>query len=341
MTTNNEAAVLYGVEDIRIEQRLVPSPAAREVLVAIRSVGVCGSDVHYYRHGRIGDFVVRSPLILGHESSGVVVDVGTSVTRTHVGQRVALEPGVPCGHCAQCRSGRYNLCPHVQFFATPPIDGTFTNYVNIDEDFAHPVPDALSDDAAALLEPLSVAIWANRKAGVSVGSHVLVTGAGPIGILAAQVAAAAGAARVTIVDINSERLATAQALGVEHTMHRPTESALCTLESDVLLECSGAPSVISPAIRSIRPAGVAILTGMSGSADISLPVAAIQSRELTVTGTFRYANTYAQAIALATSAAVNLDALVGLRLPLAAAEDALRAATTHPAVLKTIVTMQD
>src|SRR5207249_10543899 len=141
----------------------------------------------------IGDCVVRDPLVLGHESAGAVVDRGAEATKHQVGQRVAMEPGVPCGRCTQCRVGRYNLCPDVRFFATPPIDGAFARYVAINEDFAFALPDALSDDAGALLEPLAVGIWACRKAGVGLGDGVLVTGAGPIGNLALQVARAAGA----------------------------------------------------------------------------------------------------------------------------------------------------
>jgi L-iditol 2-dehydrogenase len=128
--------------------------------VEIRAVGVCGSDVHYYEEGRIGSFVVREPLTLGHESMGTVVALGENATKHKVGERVTLEPGVPDGTCRECRAGRYNLCPNVRFFATPPIDGAFTNYVSIHEDFAFHLPDSLSDNAGALMEPLSVGIWA-------------------------------------------------------------------------------------------------------------------------------------------------------------------------------------
>ncbi|TMG23961.1 MAG: NAD(P)-dependent alcohol dehydrogenase, partial [Chloroflexi bacterium] len=153
-------AVLYAPRDLRIEQRPVPTPSEGEVLVRILSVGVCGSDVHYYEHGRIGDFVVRSPLVLGHESSGQIVEVGQGVSRARVGERVAIEPGEPCGRCDQCRSGRYNLCPHIRFHGTPPVDGTLSEFVAVKSDLAYKVPDEISDNAAALLEPLSVGIWA-------------------------------------------------------------------------------------------------------------------------------------------------------------------------------------
>ena len=154
----NQAAVLYAPHDIRIEERPVPRPGPGEVLIEVKAVGVCGSDVHYYEHGRIGSYVVRQPLILGHESAGVIVDVGEGVNTSRVGERVAIEPGIPDGVCEQCRAGRYNLCPNVRFFGTPPIDGAFTNYVTIPESFAYTLPDQMSDEEGALIEPLSVGL---------------------------------------------------------------------------------------------------------------------------------------------------------------------------------------
>src|SRR5690606_6445125 len=146
------------------------------------AVGVCGSDVHYYEHGRIADFVVKAPLVLGHEASGTVVATGPEVTRVRPGTRVAMEPGMPCGQCPEFRSGRYNLWPDLLLFATPPFDWSFAQYVSLDEACAHPVPASVSDEAASLIEPLSVAVCANRKARVEPGTSVLVSGAGPIGL---------------------------------------------------------------------------------------------------------------------------------------------------------------
>jgi L-iditol 2-dehydrogenase len=335
VSSGNLAAVLHGVRDLRLESRPIPEPGPNEVLVRIASVGVCGSDVHYYEHGRIGDFVVRAPLVLGHEASGTVVARGSAATLLAVGTRVALEPGVPCGQCAQCRSGRYNLCPDVQFFATPPVDGAFARYVAINENYAHPVPANLDDDSAALIEPLSVGVWANRKAGTTVGSRVLVTGAGPIGVLCGLVARAAGAARVTIVDVNPDRLEQAAKLGLDEAVDARAGRAL--EEADVLIECTGVDSVVASGIKALRPAGTAVLVGMGANADAPLPVAAVQAKEITVTGTFRYANTYQEAIALVASGRLSLAGIAGARLPLAEAERALRMNAENPAVLKTVV----
>src|SRR5215218_5676562 len=231
----NRAAIMYGTHDIRLEEVPVPEPGPKEALVEIEAVGVCGSDVHYYEEGRIGSFVVREPLILGHESMGTIIGLGEEVTKHEVGERVTLEPGVPDGTCRECRAGRYNLCPNVQFFATPPVNGAFTNYVNIHEDFAFALPDELSDNAGALMEPLSVGIWACRKAKVEAGDHVLVTGAGPIGLLATQVAFAQGATEVTVTDVADERLEMAQNTGATRAINvseEPLEEA--GLEADVL-----------------------------------------------------------------------------------------------------------
>src|SRR5215218_10823137 len=215
----NRAAVLTRPGEIVVEDRPLPEPGPREVLVEVTSVGVCGSDVHYFEHGRIGPHVVRAPLVLGHESAGWVAAVGEGVTKHAVGDRVTLEPGVPCGRCEQCRAGRYNLCPDVSFFATPPVDGAFTNHVAIHEDFAFSMPDNLSDNAGALMEPLSVGIWSCRKAGVKAGDHVLVTGAGPIGLLAMQVALAQGATEVTITDVAPQRLELAEKTGATRAIN--------------------------------------------------------------------------------------------------------------------------
>jgi L-iditol 2-dehydrogenase len=334
----NLVAALHGPHDVRLEPRTLPQLEEREVLVEVSSVGVCGSDVHYYEHGRIGSFVVEQPLVLGHEVSGVVVDRGSKAVKHSAGQRVALEPGVPCGRCSECRHGRYNLCTDVRFFATPPIDGAFARYVAIHEDYAFALPDELSDDAGALLEPLSVGIWACQKGGVGLGDRVLVTGAGPIGNLAMQVARAAGATTVVIADVNSDRLARAVDSGATRAID-VSERGLTPDDGpfDVLLECTGSEALTSDAIQALRPAGTAVLVGMGPGLEARIPIAAMQTREITLVGTFRYANTYAVAIALAAAGRVDLDGLVDARFPLEEADRALRAGRENPSLLKVIV----
>lgn len=334
----NRAAVLHAPGDVRLEERARPQPGALEVIVEIRAVGVCGSDVHYYEHGRIGAFVVEQPLVLGHESMGVVVERGERARRHALGTRVALEPGIPCGRCEQCRHGRYNLCPYVEFFATPPIDGAFARYVAIHEDFAYALPDGVSDDEGALLEPLSVGLWACWKGGVGADTSVLVTGAGPIGQLALQVARALGATDVTVTDVNPHRLDVARRAGATRALDvRDTPLAESGVEADVLLECSGHPASLADGIRALRPAGVAVAVGMGPGEDATVPMAAIQAREITLTGTFRYANTYPAALALVAAGRVDLDAIVTGHFGLEEADAALRAGREDPESIKPMV----
>lgn len=333
------ASVLTGAGRLRVEDRPTPKPGPHEVLIEVTSVGVCGSDVHYFEHGRIGSYVVEAPLVLGHEAAGVVAGVGSEVTRLRAGQRVSLEPGVPDFTCGQCLAGRYNLCENMRFFATPPIDGAFAELVTLHEQFAHPVPDDLSDDAAALVEPLSVGLWACQKAQVSAGTRVLIAGAGPVGLLAAQTASALGASAITVTDVSAARLQLATELGATAAIDARETPADHELQADVFIDCSGHPDAVRSGIRALAPAGRAVLVGM-GSDETPLPVSRIQEYELSVTGTFRYAGTWPTAISLAASGRVQLDRLVTGHYGLAEVEQALTAARHDPAAIKAVVRPQ-
>jgi L-iditol 2-dehydrogenase len=331
------AAVLRGPGDVVVEERPVPEPGPGEVVVRVASVGVCGSDTHYYDHGRIGRFVVESPLVLGHEAAGEVTALGPGVTSVQVGQRVSVEPGVPDLTCEQCLAGRYNLCPDMRFFATPPVDGAFAEYVVVHSAFAHPVPESIGDDAAALIEPLSVGIWACRRGRVTAGSRVLVTGAGPIGLVAVQAALAFGATDVVVSDVNPARLALAEELGATEVVDART-AGVGDLDRPptVLLECSGHPAATGQAIRALAPAGRAVLVGMGGD-ELPLPLSVVQERELEVTGTFRYAGTWPTAIALVAAGRIDLDRLVTGSYGLDRAEEALTAGRRDPQSVKVVV----
>lgn len=328
----NPSAVLRGVRDVAIEDRPVPLPAAHEVIVAVRATGICGSDVHYYEHGRIGDFVLEAPMVIGHESAGVITAVGADIDPDRVGQVVALEPGVPCRHCGQCLAGRYNLCPDVVFFATPPVDGSIAGLVAIDADFAHLAPKGLSFEQAAMAEPVSVGVWAARKAGITAGDRVLVTGAGPIGLFAAQVARAQGALAVAVTDLSEYRLGVARELGFTAVPAGVELPGGYT----VLLECSGAQPAVESGLRALAPAGRAVLVGM-GADQVSISVPLIQGRELSITGVFRYANTYPTALALIASGAVDTAPLITHRFELEDTEAALTLARREPESLKAVV----
>ncbi|HEX2214391.1 MAG TPA: NAD(P)-dependent alcohol dehydrogenase [Mycobacterium sp.] len=330
------AAVLVEPGRIEMQDRPIPRPGPGDVLVRVSSVGVCGSDTHYYRHGRVGGFVVDSPLVLGHEAAGTVVDVGEAVDRARIGQRVSIEPQRPDPDSDETRRGHYNLCPHMEFFATPPIDGALCDYVTIGAEFAHPVPDSMSDDAAALCEPLSVGIAAVRKAGLAGGSRVLITGAGPIGIVVAQLARAFGATDIIVSDPDEARRQRVTAFGAT-TVLDPTTQSVTDLHVDAFIDASGAPAAVADGIRAVRPAGTVVLVG-SGAEAMELPTQVIQNRELILTGVFRYANTWPTAIALVQTKRVDLDAMVTARFPLEKAAEALDSDRT-PGSVKTVVTV--
>jgi L-iditol 2-dehydrogenase len=335
-TATMRASVLRGVGDVAVEERPIPEAAPGEVLVRIGSVGVCGSDVHYYEHGRIGPYVVDHPLVLGHEAGGEIVDLGPGVDSLVPGQRVSLEPGVPCRSCPQCLAGRYNLCADVKFFATPPYDGAFCEYVAMPAAFAHPVPESISDDSAGLLEPLSVAVWGCRRGRVTAGSRVLVTGAGPIGLVCAQAARAFGATEIVVTDINPHRLGLAQQMGATALDVSQTPVGASGFEPDVLLECSGNPRATLEAIRTVARAGHVVLIGMGGD-ELPIPLPYVQDHELVVTGAFRYANTWPTAIALAASGLVELDRLVTGHFALEEVERALTAPRSDQTTVKAII----
>ena len=329
-------SVLYGIGELGIEERPIPQPGPDEVLIRVGSVGVCGSDMHYYEHGRIGSYVVEKPLVLGHEAGGTIVAVGSDVTSLTVGQRVSIEPGVPCRSCRQCLAGRYNLCPQVRFFATPPIDGAFAEYVVMPAAFTFAIPESVSDDEAGLIEPLSVGVWSCRRSGVSPSDRVLVTGSGPIGLIAAQVARAYGAAAVLVTDVNTDRLTLADSLGFDTLDVTDRPLAERGFHADVLIECSGQRRATWDAIGSLAPAGRAVLVGM-GADEVTLPLSALQDRELVVTGAFRYANTWPTAIDLVAGGKVQLDPLVTGYFDLDHVEDALTAGRRDPKSMKPIV----
>jgi L-iditol 2-dehydrogenase len=331
-----QAAVLVKKGEIRIEERPVPQVAADEVLIKVASVGVCGSDVHYYREGRIGDFVVDAPLVLGHEVSGRIVGVGRDVDPARIGERVAIEPQRPCRVCGQCTAGRYNLCPDMKFYATPPVDGALCDYVTIQAAFAHSVPDTVSDDAAALLEPLSVGIWACRKAEIAPGSRVLIAGAGPIGVVVAQAARAFGAAEIIVSDPVAARRERALGLGATHVLD-PMTDPVADLGVDAFIDCSGATPAVQSGITAVRGGGSVVLVGM-GADEIAMPIPVIQNRELKVTGVFRYTDTWPVAAHLAASGQVDLESLITAHFDLDHTAQALDADLT-PGALKTMVTL--
>ncbi|KAL8615952.1 hypothetical protein ACOMHN_034628 [Nucella lapillus] len=300
----------------------------------MEQVGICGSDVHYWTHGSIGDFVLKSPMVMGHEASGVVSKLGQGVTSLKVGDRVAIEPGVPCRRCNYCKAGRYNLCPDIKFCATPPHDGSLANFYVHEADFCFKLPDHVSFEEGALLEPLSVGVHACNRANVGLGNKVFICGAGPIGMVNLLVAKAKGAACIVISDLDQSRLDFARKMGADHVIQvkskEPKDTASLVEEAlgeaaDVTIECSGAPPSIRTAIYATKSGGCVVLVGL-GPDLIELPVVNASVREVDIRGIFRYVNCYPTALAMISSGKVNVKPLVTHRFSLEQSLDAFEAA---------------
>jgi len=318
---------------IVIANRPEPDPGPMEAAVRIEAVGVCGSDTAYYKVGTIGDYVVDGPIILGHEVSGQVIQLGSDVTNVAVGDRVAIEPGTPCRNCHECMAGRYHLCPDLVFLATPPYDGALIEKMTIDARNLYPMPDTMTYEEGALLEPLSVGIWGCKRAGLEGGDDVLVTGAGPVGLLAAASARSLGAGSVTVTDLSDFRLGLAQQMGFD-TEHgdSPAERRF-----DVLLECSGAPGVLGQAMGRLRPAGRAAMIGMSKEESIGLPLSQLNVNELTLSLVNRYNHTWPLAIELVSSGRIDLASMVTHHFPLGESADALTLGTRVTDSVKAVI----
>ncbi|KAI6381748.1 hypothetical protein MCOR25_000982 [Pyricularia grisea] len=321
-----KASVLHGPKDLRVEERTIPAPAAGEVQVSIRATGICGSDMHYYVHGANGDFKVREPLSLGHESAGIVEAVGPDVTDLKVGDRVAVEVGIACDDCSLCRSGRYNLCKGMKFRSSakifPHFQGTLQDRINHPARLTYKLPDSASLAEGALLEPLGVAIHGVRRAGEQKGKTALVIGAGAVGLLTAAVLRVEGIKSIAIADIVPERVQFAVANGfadkavvVPSKRLPPTATAdeklalareTATLlsgegnggeEYDTTFECTGVESCVQAAIYATGPGGRVMMIGM-GTPVQTVPMGAAALREVDLLGVFRYANTYPRGIEL-------------------------------------------
>lgn len=320
-----KASVLQGVKDLKIEHRILDLPEPREVQVAVEATGLCGSDLHYFNHYRNGDIIVQEPLTLGHESSGVVTAIGSEVNSLKVGDRVALEVGLPCLECELCNGGRYNICKSLRFRSSaksfPHFQGTLQERINHPAVYCHKLPSNVSQGLGAILEPLGVAIHGSRRASLKQGSTVLIFGAGAVGLLCAAMCKVSGAKKVIIADIQAERVEFAvrnkfadtnivvpmkRFEKVEDKLSFAKEIAELVKvagggeEVDAVFECTGVESCLQAAIYSTKPGGRIMLIGM-GSPIQTLPISAAALREIDLVGVFRYANTYEEAIKIVSS----------------------------------------
>lgn len=300
------------IRDIDLDQTM----GAQDVRIAIDTVGVCGSDVHYYTHGKIGPFVVNEPMVLGHEAAGTVIETGASVSNLAVGDRVCMEPGVPDPSSRASKLGIYNVDPAVTFWATPPVHGCLTPEVVHPAAFTYKLPDHVSMAEGAMVEPFAIGMQSAAKAAIKPGDIALVIGAGPIGIMTALAALAGGCAKVFISDLVDEKLGVAaQYDGIE-----PINAAMQDVASvigketanwgaDVVLECSGAGPAYKTALAAIRPGGCLVLVGMPVD-PVPFDIVSAQAKEIRIETVFRYANIYDRAINLIASGKVDLKPLI-------------------------------
>lgn len=310
-------AVMLGIGQMGFEERDIPNPGKNEVLVKLEYVGICGSDLHYYENGAIGEYKVKSPFVLGHEPGGVVVEVGSEVEHLKVGDRVALEPGKTCGQCEFCKSGRYNLCPDVIFFATPPVDGVFQEYVAHEAALCFKLPDNVSTLEGALIEPLAVGFHAAKQGGAKEGQAAVVMGAGCIGLVTMMALKALGAAKVYVVDIMQKRLDTAMKLGADGIIHAGEDDAVArVLEMtngkgcDLAIETAGTEITTRQTIEMTKKGANIVLVGYSRSGEMTLPMSLALDKELTFKTVFRYRDIYPMAIEAVAEGRVDLKGIV-------------------------------
>jgi len=332
--TQNKSFVMKGMKSVTFEDRPIPKLSdPHDVLLQVNYTGICGSDIHYLQHGRIGPYVVKEPMVLGHESAGTVLEVGSSVKSLKSGDRVAMEPGIPCRRCVRCKEGNYNLCIDMAFAATPPVDGTLAKYYILPEDFCFKLPDHVSLEEGALMEPLAVAVHVTKQSNIKLGDSVIVFGAGPVGLLCCAVAKAFGAAKVIAVDINTERLKfaldfaassifePAKVSAAENADRLKSENNL-GLGADVAIDASGAEPSVQTAISVLRTGGSYVQGGM-GRDEITFPILAACAKELTIRGSFRYSTgDYSTALELVSSGKVDVKRLISRKVSFDDAEQA-------------------
>lgn len=342
-------AIMEGIGKMGFTRRPIPTPKADEVLVKLEYVGICGSDLHYYETGAIGDFVVEPPFVLGHEPGGTVVEVGSNVTHLKVGDRVALEPGKTCGHCKFCREGKYNLCPDVVFFATPPVDGVFQEYVAHEADLCFKLPDNVSTLEGALIEPLAVGFHAAIQGDAHLGQKAVVMGAGCIGLVSLMALKARGVEEVYVVDVMDKRLDKAMELGATAVINGKREDVVARLNeltgaagTDLAIDTAGSEFTVRQAIMAAAKGSTIVLVGYSKSGEMNMPTDFILNKELTLKSVFRYRHIYPIAIEAVASGKVNLKGIVSNIFPLSDIQHAMDESVRNKAdIVKSVIKIEE
>jgi L-idonate 5-dehydrogenase len=337
-----KACVIYGAKNLIIEERPDPAPVQGEVLIRFGAGGICGSDLHYYHEGRVGDFSLREPMVLGHEIAGEVVGVGSNVTKVRVGQRVAVNPARPCLKCRFCLAGRSNLCRNVRFFGSaarfPHVQGAFAELFTASEGQCVIIPGTLSYRVAACAEPLAVTLHAAAQAGEIFGRKVLVTGAGPIGVLVVAAARMAGASEIVASDLVDEPLAVATAMGATRIVNVGTSSleefSLDGGYFDVSLEASGNSRALESCIEATRPGGRIVQVGILPGGKTMAPLNKVTAKELELVGTFRFHEEYEWAVDALITGRINVDPILSGTFEFADAVEAFDLASDRRKAMK-------
>ncbi len=313
----NKAAYMKETCTMYMKEVPMPVPGPNDAIVKIEYCGICGSDVHFYEKGRIGNLVVEGEFVLGHEVSGTVTEVGSEVTNLKVGDRVALEPGITCGKCEQCKEGNYNLCKDVIFFATPPVQGALQNYVKHPSDMCFKLPDNVSTKAGALVEPLAVGLHACKQGNVSLGDSVVILGSGCIGLVTLLSAKARGASNVVVVDLFDKRLDYAKKLGANQVINARSENVeeriheiLGDRGADVVIETAGSPKTVHQAPSFAKMGGTIVHVGLTVESTVPYDFASVMNKELSIKSVFRYRNLYPTAIAAIADGSINVEQIV-------------------------------
>ncbi len=309
--------VIHKAKDLRIEKTDVQAPKAGEVLVRIATGGICGSDLHYYNHGGFGTIKVKEPMILGHEVSGYIEEIGPEVEGLAVGDLIALSPSRPCNKCQYCLEGKQNHCENMRFYGSampfPHIQGAFREMIVADASQCVKA-EGLTSGEAAMAEPLSVCLHAARRAGDMLGKKVLITGSGPIGTLSVLAARAAGAAEIVVTDLEDQALSFATKIGANKTINMITQASELDVYKedkgyfDVLFECSGAAPALAAGISVMRPRGIVMQLGLGG--DMSIPMQALTAKELDLRGSFRFHEEFAMSVKLMQQGQINVKPLI-------------------------------
>jgi len=330
-TGSMRAVVAHGIGDLRVEPRPVPTPGPGEIAVRVRYGGICGSDLHYWRHGAVGEFRVREPLVLGHEIVGVVLQTGAGVPHPPApGTPVAVHPATPCGTCPQCAAGHRNTCPTSRYLGSaahfPHVQGGFSDVVVLPAAQVLALPPGLDLLRAAVAEPAAVAWHAVRRAGDVRGKRVLVTGAGPIGCLVISALRAAGSGEITVTDLHPEPLAAAASLGATRTLR--AGEPFDNLQVDIAIESSGSPAGLATCIGAIRPGGLLVGLGLLAHGGAPVAVNTLITRELNFAGSFRFDTALADVLDALSDGRLATDPVVTAVLPVEQAAEAFALAAS-------------